>query len=176
MLISYLFHYSSTSVFGRPMAVPLGGNLVEASIGDFQAFRLQFPDSLPPMAMAAHEACARKRVKMLGDRLAGHFGALAQPCDRKRPLAAQPRDHTQASRSPSAANTGTASVSFAWLLLRDIALNVLGLLRPAALIHAECLFAARERNLVEARFRDCEQGAPSASSRRNSTRVIGSAE
>src|SRR5205823_4048935 len=62
--------------------------------------------------------------------------------------------------SPSAAKTGAASASLrtATLRPRDIARDVLGLLGPPLLVHAERLTAARERNAVEPRLDDGELG------------------
>src|SRR4051812_10532317 len=59
--------------------------------------------------------------------------------------------------SPRAANSGAASlISSAALLLRDIALDVLQLRAPAALVAAERFRAAPERDAVEARLDDGE--------------------
>src|SRR5262245_27837935 len=71
---------------------------------------------------------------------------------------------TSASRvgSPSAANTGALSASFAATalrLLRDIALDVLHLLLPPALVHAEGFRATGERDAIEARLDDAEHRA-----------------
>src|SRR5579885_1225087 len=58
--------------------------------------------------------------------------------------------------SPSAAKTGAWDV----LCLRgDMALDMVHLLRPAALVHAKGLGAARGGDLVEAGFRDGQQRA-----------------
>src|SRR5579883_2480403 len=61
--------------------------------------------------------------------------------------------------SPRAANTGAAFARAA-LLLRDIPLDVLGLLGPSAIVGAERLRAALGGNLVEPRFYDRQAGPP----------------
>src|SRR5271169_3107822 len=63
--------------------------------------------------------------------------------------------------SPSAANTGACARDLAVMLLRvlrDIAFDVLHLLGPATVIHAECFQASVAGDLVEAGFREHEQG------------------
>src|SRR5262245_56448719 len=63
--------------------------------------------------------------------------------------------------SPRAANTLARTLSALSRLgrLSDMALDVLDLLCPAALIHAEGLVATVDRNFVEAGFDDAQQRA-----------------
>src|SRR5579872_6074190 len=64
--------------------------------------------------------------------------------------------------SPIAANTGAASVEpeAIALLARDIALDVFRLLGPAAVVAQEGVRAPVDRDAVEARFDDSQDGAP----------------
>src|SRR5213592_2735425 len=72
-----------------------------------------------------------------------------------------PRRATRPRRvaSPSAANNGAAAPrpALAALARRDMTRDVLHLLGPAAVVHAERLGAARRRDAVEARFDDAEE-------------------
>src|SRR5215216_2740034 len=63
--------------------------------------------------------------------------------------------------SPSAANTGTASVSFRAVAprLRDIPREILDLPRPPLVVHAERLGPAGERDPIEAGLDDRDGGA-----------------
>src|SRR6185295_8983720 len=62
-------------------------------------------------------------------------------------------------RSPSAANTGAASVRLTALRRLDMALDVARLLRPTPVVHPERLRAARRRDALEARLDDRESRA-----------------
>ena len=127
--------------------VPLTGDLLKPALRQRQPARFELPDELAAAPMRPRQAGGRQRVEVLGHRLAGDVEPSASALIESGPSAQSLETRRRRVGSPSAANSGAASWSFAEALLaRDIPLDVLQLLRPAVVVHAERLEAARGWN------------------------------
>lgn len=147
--------------------VPLHGDQVEIFACRRQLLRAYLPLPIPSHPFAADQAGLCQHMQMFGDTLTGNVSALFQRDGGERTVRTQTCQHRQSDGIAQCSEhwSHRGQVFNAQMLLRhknlsgsrlerQIFLDELRLMRPAAIIGFDRFGAALDRDLIEARFRD----------------------